>query len=81
MTKGIELTTDMEAELCKKTRPNSRREAEDATEREVRITTAPPLRKRPATHEAGWNQEAHERPNPTRSSPTNDVTLSSAHEI
>ncbi len=78
--RGIELTTDMETELWKKTRQNSRREAEEATEREVRIPAAPPLRERPATHEAGWKQKAHERPNPTRSSSTNDVTRSSAQK-
>ncbi len=67
MTEGVELTTDMETELWKKTRPNSQREAEEATEREVRIKAAPPPRERPATHEAGWNQEAREQPNRTRS--------------
>ncbi len=79
-TEGIELTTDMETELWKKTRQNSRREAEEATEREVRIPAAPPPRERPATHELGWSQEAHKRPNRTRSSPTNDVTRPFAHE-
>jgi hypothetical protein len=80
MTRSIAFTNDMETEVWKKTRQNSRREAEEATEREVRIQAAPQPREGPATHELGWSQEAHKRPNPTRSSPTNDVTRSSAHE-
>ncbi len=67
MMEGTELISDMETETPKKTRQNSRREAEEAAEREVCITTAPPPRERPATHEAGWNREVHELPNPSRS--------------